>query len=131
MTESPRGAPIWRHIALFSLFALMALCVAWEAWIAPIRPGGSWLVLKALPLLLPLKGIWRGNIYTYQWSSMFIMLYVAEGCMRMLSDPSLLSRTMAAGEFALSVLFFVAVLAYVAPAKRAAKARKKAEDAGA
>ena len=49
-----------------SLIALIFLCVAWELWLAPLRPGGSWLVLKALPLLAPLMGILKGRRYTYQ-----------------------------------------------------------------
>ena len=39
--------------AVASWCALFVLLVAWEWFVAPIRPGGSWLVLKALPLLLP------------------------------------------------------------------------------
>jgi len=38
-----------------SLIALIFLCLAWELALAPIRPGGSSLALKALPLLLPLR----------------------------------------------------------------------------
>ena len=34
-----------------SLLLLIALCIAWETVLAPLRPGGSWLVLKVLPLL--------------------------------------------------------------------------------
>ena len=50
--------------------------------IAPLRPGGSWLALKALPLLLPLKGIFSGTIYTYRWAIMLVLAYFAEGVMR-------------------------------------------------
>jgi uncharacterized membrane protein len=41
------------------LIALILLCMAWELFLAPVRPGGSWLVLKALPLLVPLFGVVR------------------------------------------------------------------------
>ena len=53
--------------ALVALLALMLLCLAWELWLAPLRPGGSWLALKALPLALPLAGVLSGKRYTYQW----------------------------------------------------------------
>ena len=68
--------------ATAALAALIALCLAWELWLAPLRPGGSLLALKALPLALPLGGILEGRRYTYQWSSMLILAYFAEGVMR-------------------------------------------------
>ena len=40
--------------ATASLVTLIALSIAWEAWLAPLRPGGSALVLTAVPLLLAL-----------------------------------------------------------------------------
>ena len=64
------------------LVALIALGLAWELWLAPLKPGGSWLVLKVLPLLAPLFGVLRGKRYTYQWSTLLIWLYVAEGATR-------------------------------------------------
>ena len=38
--------------ACASLIALIFLCLARDLWLAPLRPAGSWLVLKALPLLV-------------------------------------------------------------------------------
>ncbi len=99
------------QIASASLIALIFLCLAWELWLAPLRPGGSWLVLKAIVLLLPLMGILRGRRYTYQWASMFILLYFIEGVMRAWSDRGL-SATLALGEIALSLGFFAAAISY-------------------
>ncbi|MGE8473190.1 MAG: DUF2069 domain-containing protein, partial [Paraburkholderia hospita] len=48
--------------ALVALIALIALCVAWEWWLAPLRAGGSLFVLKAVPLLLALPGVWRKRL---------------------------------------------------------------------
>ena len=53
-----------RIMAGSSLIALIMVCLAWEGWLAPLRPGGSWLILKAVPLLLPLHGIIHGRRYT-------------------------------------------------------------------
>lgn len=69
-------------IASASLLALIALCLAWEAVIAPLRPGGSWMTLKVIPLMFALFGILRGTRYTYQWSCMMILLYLTEGVIR-------------------------------------------------
>jgi uncharacterized membrane protein len=101
-----------RGTATAALVALIVLCVAWELWLAPLRPGGSLMALKALPLALPLGGILSGRRYTYQWSSMLILGYFAEGVMRAWSDAGPLSQTLALLEVALSVLFFGAVVAY-------------------
>ncbi|EKS9843915.1 DUF2069 domain-containing protein, partial [Burkholderia cepacia] len=98
----------------------IALSLAWELWLAPLRPGGSALMLKAVPLALALPGVWRRNIYTMQWASMLILVYLAEGIVRGMSDRGL-SATLGWCEAALAVGFFVAALAYVAPFKRAAK----------
>jgi len=104
-----------------SLIALIVLCAAWELWLAPVRPGGSWLALKALLLAWPLPGVLRRNRYTMQWSSMFILLFFTEGIVRATSDAGL-SRSLAWGEVVLSVVFFFATIFYLRPFKRAAKA---------
>lgn len=98
--------------SVISLIALILLCLAWELWLAPLRPGGSWLVLKVLPLLTPLFGILRGRRYTYQWSSMLILAYFAEGVVRAWSDTGL-SAQLALVEIALSVIFFVSAVSCV------------------
>lgn len=100
-----------RLTAAGSLTALIGLCVAWELWLAPLRPGGSLLALKALPLALPLSGILRGRRYTYQWSSMLILAYLAEGVTRALSDTGA-SQKLAMLEAVLSLAFFAAAVAY-------------------
>src|SRR5712692_2093638 len=100
-----------RLAASASLAALIVLCLAWELWLAPLRPGGSLVALKALPLAFPLRGILTARRYTYQWSSMLILAYFAEGVTRAWSDAGV-SRMMAFLEIALSVLFFAAAVSY-------------------
>jgi uncharacterized membrane protein len=97
--------------ACLSLLTLIFLCLAWELWLAPLRPGGSWLALKALPLLLPLPGILRGRRYTYQWASMLILAYFAEGAVRTFGDGGR-SAALALTEIMLTLVFFVSVVSY-------------------
>jgi uncharacterized membrane protein len=97
--------------ATVALVALIILCLAWELWLAPLRPGGSFLALKALPLTLPLSGVFNGRRYTYQWSSMLILAYLAEGVTRAWSESGL-SRTLALAEVVLSLAFFAAAVGY-------------------
>ncbi len=97
--------------ATTSLIALILLALAWETVLAPLKPGGSMLMLKAVPLLLPMFGILRGNRYTYKWASMFILLYFTEGVVRAWSDIGV-SAQLALIEIVLSVLFFVCTIFY-------------------
>ncbi len=100
-----------RLAASAALMALIALCLAWELWLAPLRPGGSYLALKAAPLCLPLFGILLGRRYTYQWSSMFVLAYFAEGAVRAWTERGL-SQELAWAEIVLSAVFFASVVAY-------------------
>ncbi len=106
--------------SLAALVGLIALCIAWELWLAPLRPGGSALVLKAAPLLFALRGVLRRDLYTLQWASMLVLLYVAEGIVRGMTDGGLSSR-LGWIEVLLAGAFFVAALVYVAPFKRVAR----------
>jgi uncharacterized membrane protein len=100
-----------RLAAAGSLLALIVLCLAWELRLAPLRPGGSLIALKALPLLLPLAGILGGRRYTYQWSSMLILAYFAEGVVRAWGERGA-AQALAAAEIVLSVVFFASAVAY-------------------
>jgi uncharacterized membrane protein len=106
--------------AVVSLLALIILCLAWELALAPLRPGGSWLVLKVLPLLAPLHGVLKRNIYTLQWASMLILLYFTEGIVRAMTDIGL-SAKLGWVEVALTCVFFFCAICYLHPYKRAAK----------
>jgi uncharacterized membrane protein len=109
-------------VSSVSLIALILLCTAWELWLAPLRPGGSMLILKVLPLLLGLFGILRGKRYTYQWMSMLILFYFTEGTVRAASDIGL-SQQLALLETALTVIFFASAI-YYARATRTSQPRR-------
>lgn len=98
-------------IASASLCGLILLCVAWELWLAPLRPGGSLLALKALPLALCIPGVFSGKRYTYQWSSMLILAYFAEGVTRAWAERGT-SQILALIEIFLTLAFFAAAVSY-------------------
>ena len=116
-----RGAALG---AFAMLAALTLLCIAWEWRLAPLRPGGSALVLKAVPLAIALPGVLRRRLYTLQWAAMLVLLYLAEGIVRGMTDPAPGNR-LGWVEVALSLGFFVCALAFVAPYKRAARRAKR------
>jgi len=98
--------------ACASLVALIFLNLAWELWLAPLRPGGSWLVLKTLPLLAPLLGVLHGRVYTFRWSLLLILAYFGEGVVRAASDGGLSAR-LAAVEIGLATVYFASAAAFV------------------
>ena len=103
--------------ACASLVALIFLCLAWELFLAPLRPGGSWLALKALPLLAPLFGVLRERRYTFQWSTLLIWAYAAEGATRIYTDGGV-SAGLAAAEFALALAYFFAAILWLRSSRK-------------
>ena len=101
-----------RYLAVGSLLGLIVLCLAWELWLAPLRPGGSWLALKALPLCLPLAGLLKRRLYTYRWVSLLVWLYFTEGAVRAYSD-SWPSQMWAGVEVLLCLTLFAACALHV------------------
>ena len=112
LIQGDRGSRQAHYAACASLIALIFLCLAWELWLAPLRPGGSWLVLKVLPLLAPLFGILRARLYTFQWALLLLPAYFAEGVVRAYSDGGASAR-LALLETGLALVFFVAALVFV------------------
>jgi uncharacterized membrane protein len=113
-------ADLLHRLAVASLIGLLVLCVLWEFVLAPLRPGGSWMVIKALPLLLPLSGTIRRNVYTMQWASMMILLYFTEGVVRAWSERGM-SQLLASLEILFATVFFFCAIFFLRPYKRAAK----------
>jgi uncharacterized membrane protein len=112
MADSPKIAHAAWLGACAALIALVLLAAAWELVLAPLRPGGSWLVLKALPLLAPLRGVLHARRYTFQWSSLLIWAYLAEGVVRAMTDRGA-SAGLAAAEIVLSLAYFAAAVVYL------------------
>ncbi|MEN9396209.1 MAG: hypothetical protein RLZ81_739 [Pseudomonadota bacterium] len=101
-----------RAIAVGSLLGLIFLSLAWELVLAPLRPGGSWLVLKALPLCIPLIGLLKHRMYTYRWLSLMVWVYFTEGAVRASSDRAP-SNYLAMVEVVLCLALFVACALHV------------------
>lgn len=112
-------------IASAAILDLIIVCIAWEWFISPLRPGGSWLILKALPLAVMLPGLWRAKVYTMQWGTMLILIYTTEALVRI--SESGWNFWMALLELVLSVIIFICLLLYLKPIKAEAKAKAKAD----
>jgi len=112
-----------RWLAVGSLLGLIVLSLAWELVLAPLRPGGSWLALKALPLCIPLAGLLKRRMYTYRWVSLMVWLYFTEGVVRAWSDRPP-GNWLALAEIALCLLLFMACALHVRLRQRAARAAR-------
>ena len=128
MTASPaipnppadHGVAATRWVATGSLLALIVLCLAWELVLAPVRPGGTWLAIKALPLCIPLAGILKNRMYTYRWVSLVIWLYFTEGVVRAWSDRAP-SNWLALLEVVLCLVLFTACTMHIRLRLRSAR----------
>ena len=119
-----------RWLAMGCLLGLIILGLAWEMWLAPIRPGGSLLALKVLPLCLPLAGILKNRMYTYRWLSLLVWIYFTEGATRAWSDRPP-GNYLAMIEVLLCLLLFAACAFHVRVRLKNAPATAAAESVGA
>ena len=117
----PKYVMATRIAAVSSLIGLILLGLLWELWLAPIRPGGSLLVLKVLPLCIPLAGLLKNRMFTYRWVSLFVWLYFIEGVVRAWGDKAP-GNYLAMIEVVLCVILFTACALHVRQRLIAAKA---------
>jgi uncharacterized membrane protein len=126
--EPDAAARRTRALTLGSTVALVVVCVAWELWLAPTGTGT--LAVKALPLLVPLLGLWRYRLYTYRWLSLLVWVYAGEGLLRATTESGV-SRAMAVLELLLSVAVFVGCVLHVRGRLQHLRSARDAEAAAA
>jgi uncharacterized membrane protein len=114
----PAGVAAWLRLAVASVTALVLLEGLWELWLAPVRPGGSWLALKALPLAFGWPALARGGTRARQGMTLLVLPYAAEGVVRGLTE----SGRHALVAWAAALLALVAFLALVASLRAARRA---------
>ena len=118
-----------RWLAVDSLAGLIVLGLAWELWLAPLRPGGSLLALKVLPLVVPLAGLLKNRMYTYRWVSLLVWLYFTEGVVRAWSDTNRTSQILALVQVVLCLSLFIACAWHVRVRLRHAALARRLEGA--
>lgn len=112
MGSSVMGAPPVLRLAQAAWLGLVGLTLLWDWLLAPLGTGRVLLLVKLVPLMLPLRGILNGRVYTFQYCSMLVLAYFCESVMRWF-DLSAASRVLAAGETLLSAAFFVCCLLHL------------------
>ena len=99
----------WQRIGIALVAALILVELLWETVLAPVRPGGSWLALKALPLALVWPGIAHGRVRSRQIASLLLPFYFAEAIARAVTETGR-HGIVAGSAAALSAAAFVALM---------------------
>lgn len=115
------ATPVVARGARACVVTLFLVLVLWELVLAPLRPGGSWLVVKALPLALLLPGLLRGERRALQWLALLLPFYCAEGLVRGWSEHGR-HAFVAWSAALLAALSFAAVLRWTRDVQRANQA---------
>jgi uncharacterized membrane protein len=118
---SPQVAPArWLRRAAAAIAALALLQLLWELRLAPLRPEGSWLALKAVPLALLWPALARGSPKAAQGMLLLLLPYFAEGVVRGVTETGR-HATVAWAAATLSGIAFTALLLHF----RAARHRQR------
>lgn len=100
------------HRATVTLaIALIALCLLWESQLAPLRQGGSWLILKALPIVPFIPGLVRAERRAFQWLTLIVWFHFVEGVVRAWSEKPP-AQTLALIEVVLALALIASAAAY-------------------
>jgi uncharacterized membrane protein len=68
-------------LSLIFWIALIVLSILWEGWLAPTQPAGLWLMIKTLPLLIPLFGMLHHKRIHFSIAGLIVMPYFTEAVM--------------------------------------------------
>lgn len=98
----------FQRLAQCGYFGLLLLVPLWHLYLSPptlqISP---WLITSIwlIPLLFPLKGIIKGNPYTYAWSGFIALIYIMHACVIIMSDQQ--ERVLGIIELIFASLFLI------------------------
>ncbi len=102
---------LWGYLSIIGFVGIIFSGLWWELRGAPLRPGGSMLVLKIIPLLFLLRGIVYLRPRTVRWGLLIACLYLTEALMRIV-DPFPVNLW-AGIELSFILIFIAAALAYL------------------
>jgi uncharacterized membrane protein len=79
----------WARAVRWTWLGLLLLQPVWLALLPPPAGPGSWVLaaLASVPLLLPLRGVWRGSLRAVTWAGYLAMLYLVLGVVEAWANP--------------------------------------------
>jgi uncharacterized membrane protein len=101
-----------RGLLLAAYLGLLALVVGWHAWLHPSAyfPTALVLLVTAVPLLLPLRGLLHGRVQAHLWAGLLMLPYVMQGLVESLANPP--QRAPALAQVTLALVVFGAAALY-------------------
>ena len=96
-----------RYLTLISYIALIGVLLGWYGIQDPSPVA---LIALLIPLVFPLRGLLKGNPYTYAWSSFLILIYFSHGVVEAYANPAV--RLLAEFEILCSVTFYSGAVLY-------------------
>lgn len=100
-----------RRFTILSWTAIFALVCARQLQQGVAVAALGWAVLFSLPLLLSLRGLLRGERYTYKWATMCVLPYFVIGVTESVANIEL--RNWALLLLGASLLWFFSMLAFL------------------
>lgn len=75
-----KNPSLWRVATLSGYFGTLAFLMVWIIWLSPsTTPRSIVLAIALLPMLIPLRGLLHGRLYTHAWTSFLALPYFAFG----------------------------------------------------
>jgi uncharacterized membrane protein len=114
-------------LALCGHFGLLGLLIVWNVWLYPptIFPVAVVLLFYIGPLLIPLRGLLHGHLYTYAWVHFLALFYFTVGVM--IAAANLEERWYAVAQVVLSIMLFMGSMLFVRYRAREKRSSLKSE----
>jgi len=114
-------------LALLGYFGLFILLSVWTVYLAPptIFPTSIVLLFYVGPLLIPLRGLLHGKLYTHAWVHFMALFYFTVGVMVAAGNAQ--ERNYALAQVLFSILMFVGSMMYVRVKAREVKQQELSE----
>ena len=100
-------------LALLGYFGLLGLLVTWNAYLVQptIFPVSVVLLFYVGPLLIPLRGLLHGKLYTHAWIHFMALFYFTVGVM--IAASNVAERHYAIAQIIFSIILFVGSMMFV------------------
>lgn len=115
-------------LALTGYFGLFFLLLIWTVYLAPptIFPVSIVLVFYVGPLLIPMRGLLYGKLYTHAWLHFMALFYFTIGVM--VAAANVEERLYALIQVALSIMMFIGSMMYVRVKAREKRALQNTQE---
>lgn len=100
-----------QYSCVILLILFIIFLILWESKIAPILPGGSTLVLKAVPLCFAFLGILKGVRRSFQKLTLILQFYFLEALVRVFEAFPV--NLLALIEFFISLILFIFAILFL------------------